>query len=58
MLPVGLSIAGKMPEDTPLLSDVLGKQTDDGKPLYEHGIHKLNDTADCAALIRNAFTEG
>lgn len=56
MLPVGLSVAGKMPEDTALISGVLGKQKDDGTPLYEHGIHKLNDTADCAALIRNAFT--
>jgi len=56
MLPVGLSIAGKMPGDTPLLSDVLGRQKEDGTPLYSHGIHKLNDTADCAALIRNAFT--
>ena len=34
----------------------LARQTPDGKPVYNHGIHKLNDTAEPAALIRNALT--
>ena len=55
-LPIGLSSAGKMPEDTPMLTVPLSKRNADGAPLYEHGIHKLTDTAEVAALIRNAFT--
>jgi inosine-uridine nucleoside N-ribohydrolase len=55
-LPVGLSTDGKMPEDTPLLMAPLAKLNAEGTPAYSHGIEKLNDTAEPAALIRNAFT--
>ena len=55
-LPVGLSTDGKMPEDTPMLTAPLAKRNADGTPVYSHGIEKLNDTAEPAALIRNAFT--
>jgi len=55
-LPVGLSTDGKMPEDTPLFTVPLAKVNADGAPVYSHGIEKLNDTAEPAALIRNAFT--
>ena len=55
-LPVGLATDGKMPEDTPLLSVPLSKVNAEGAPVYSHGIEKLNDTAEPAALIRNAFT--
>jgi hypothetical protein len=49
-LPVGMAIDGKMPQDTAILTAPLAK------PVYVHGIHKETDTADAAALIRNAFT--
>lgn len=55
-LPVGMSTEGKMPEDTPMLTAVLGKKSSDGTPVYGHGIDHLNDTAETPALIRNAFT--
>ena len=55
-LPVGLADDGKTKEETPMLSVPLAKMTPEGKPLYGHGIHKLNDTAEVSALIRNAFT--
>ena len=55
-LPLGLATASKMAEDAPMLTVPLSKQNADGKPVYDHGIHKLNDTAEVAALIRNAFT--
>jgi len=55
-LPVGLSIDGKMPEDTPMLAVPLAKRNADGKPVYDPAIHKLNDTAEVTALIRNALT--
>lgn len=55
-LPIGMSVEGKMAEDTPMLTQTLAKQKPDGTPLYANNIHKLNDTADPAALIRNAFT--
>jgi inosine-uridine nucleoside N-ribohydrolase len=55
-LPVGLSVDGKMSEDTPMLTAPLSKQNAEGEPLYSHGIRKLNDTAEVTALIRNAFT--
>jgi inosine-uridine nucleoside N-ribohydrolase len=55
-LPVGMSIDGKSPEDTPMLLGPLGKKNADGAPVYHHGIHKLVDTAEVPALIRNALT--
>ena len=55
-LPVGMSIAGKSPEPTPLLNAVLDRKNAEGKPVYNHGIVQLNDTADVLAVIRNAFT--
>ena len=44
-LPVGLATAGKYVEDTPMLS-VVTKQTAEGKPVYNHGIERITDTAD------------
>jgi inosine-uridine nucleoside N-ribohydrolase len=55
-LPIGLATASAMAEDTPMLTVPLSKKNAEGKPLYDHGIHKLNDTAEVTALIRNAFT--
>lgn len=55
-LPVGFSTDGMMPEDTPMLTEPLAKKNAEGAPVYDHGIHDLNDTAEPAALIRNAFT--
>ncbi len=55
-LPVGLSIAGKLPEDSPMLTAPLARMDAEGKPVYRHTIHKLNDTADPSPVIRNALT--
>jgi inosine-uridine nucleoside N-ribohydrolase len=55
-LPVGMAVKSKMEDDTPMLLAPLGRKTGDGKPLYNHGIEKLTDTAETPALIRNALT--
>jgi purine nucleosidase len=55
-LPVGFNDSGRKAGDTPMVSVTLAKQNAEGKPVYEHGVHKLNDTADPAPLIRNALT--
>lgn len=55
-LPVGMSISGILPEDTPMLTVPLSRKNADGKLLYEHGIHSLVDTADAVAVTRNALT--
>lgn len=55
-LPVGMSIAGKSPDETPILKAVLGRKTAQGSPVYNHGIVQLIDTADVHAVIRNAYT--
>jgi hypothetical protein len=55
-LPVGMPVDGKMPEDTPMLTAPLSRMGPDGKPVYKHGIEKLNDTADVSAVIRNALS--
>lgn len=55
-LPIGLSTSGWAKEDTPLITEPLAKKTPEGTPVYNHGIHHLNDTAETTALIRNAFT--
>ena len=54
--PIGLSVDGRISEDTPLLTVPLSKQNAQGAPVYEHRIRNSNDTADAVALIRNAFT--
>lgn len=55
-LPVGLA-EGPTPGPTPpMLAEPLARKDDKGEPLYPHEIHKLNDTAEVAALIRNALT--
>jgi len=56
ILPIGLLVDSKMPEDKPMLTVPLSKQSAEGKPVYEHQIRKLNDTADPNTLIRNALT--
>jgi inosine-uridine nucleoside N-ribohydrolase len=55
-LPVGMNDTGPAAPDTPMLTVPLARQTPDGKPFYDRGIHKLNDTAEPVALIRNALT--
>jgi hypothetical protein len=55
-LPVGLA-EGPAPGPTPaMLAEPLAKKNDKGEPLYPHEIHQINDTAEVAALIRNALT--
>jgi inosine-uridine nucleoside N-ribohydrolase len=58
-LPVGLadegSLPGKLAEDTPMLTVPLARRTEDGKPLYPHGIEKLTDTGEVRAVLRNAI---
>src|SRR5689334_13670471 len=48
--PIGLSLPGKMPDDTAMIASVVGK------PDYPRDITKTNDTADPVATIRNALT--
>lgn len=55
-LPIGLASEGNNPEDTPMLTAPLSRRKENGGPVYEHDIHKLTDTAEVAALLRNAFT--
>lgn len=53
---IGMSDNGKLAQDTPVLQAVLDKKNDQGEALYPRAISKLNETADPAALIRNALT--
>jgi inosine-uridine nucleoside N-ribohydrolase len=53
-LPVGLADEGKFPEDTAMLTQPLARRTEDGKPLYPHGIENLNSTAEARTVLRNA----
>ena len=48
--PIGLTLSGKMPDDTPMIASVVGK------PAYQRDIAKMNDTADPVAQIRNALS--
>jgi hypothetical protein len=56
-LPVGLAEAGPLPADTPMLTVPLARKNEEGKPLYNHGIEKLTDTAEVRALLRNALSQ-
>ncbi len=55
-LPTGMSTVGHMPEDTPMIAVPLARVNSAGAPAYNHGIHRVLDTAEVPALIRNAFT--
>ncbi len=55
-LPIGVAEGGKLHDDPPIATTVLARQTVDGKPQYPRTIEKWNDTADPAALIRNAYS--
>jgi hypothetical protein len=50
VMPIGLSLSGKMLGDTPMIASVVGK------PDYARDISKMNDTADPVATIRNALS--
>ncbi|HET8548079.1 MAG TPA: nucleoside hydrolase [Bryobacteraceae bacterium] len=55
-LPIGLADDGRMAEDTPMLTVPLARKDASGAPVHKHGIERIIDTADPAAVIRNAFT--
>ncbi len=54
-LPVGMGDDPRDAKDTPMFA-ILEKKDDKGAPVYQHGIHKLVDTAEVPALFRNALT--
>jgi hypothetical protein len=55
-LPVGMNEKGLLPDATPMLLAPLTRANEKGEPVYNHGIHKLVDTADPQAVLRNALT--
>lgn len=55
-MPIGVEEGGKLRDEPPMAAAVLARQTVDGKPQYPNSIQKWNDTADPAALIRNAYS--
>ncbi|HEY1759573.1 MAG TPA: DUF1592 domain-containing protein [Bryobacteraceae bacterium] len=55
-LPIGFPATGKPAGDVPMLLAALSRKTPEDKPVYDSTIHKLNDTADVAAAIRNAIS--
>lgn len=55
-LPVGLATDRKIQDETPMVAKTLAMVKPDGTPLHPHGVQQFNDTADPAAVIRNALT--
>ena len=55
-LPVGMAADGALTVKPPMLTVPLERKAEDGSPLYEREIGTFTDTADPAALIRNAAT--
>ncbi|MBL8212145.1 MAG: hypothetical protein JNK87_15620 [Bryobacterales bacterium] len=49
-LPIGMSVEGKLQEDTPIIKQVLAR------PEFKSPIAHLNDTAEVTPLLRNALT--
>lgn len=49
-LPIGMSVEGKLKDDTPIIKQVLAR------PEFKSPIAHLNDTAEVAPLLRNALT--
>lgn len=55
-LAVGLDDTREAPQEAPQLQNILAFEDAEGEPLYPHEVRKFTDTADPAALIRNALT--
>jgi hypothetical protein len=55
-LPVGMVSDGKLTADEPLFAAPLARKTAEGQPTYASDIHRLEDTADPRAVLRNALT--
>ena len=55
-LPIGVTEGGALKDAPPFAAAVLAQVTAEGKPQYPASIRKWNDTADPAALIRNAYS--
>jgi len=55
-LPVGLADISPLKGDEAFFAKPLERTTLDGKPAYDSDIHNDLDTAEVAAVIRNAFT--
>jgi hypothetical protein len=55
-MPIGVTQGGPLRDDPPMAAPVLERKDGEGKPQYARTIEKWNDTADPAALIRNAYT--
>ena len=56
-LSIGMSESGRAADTVlPMISAVLARQSEDGKPAYARRVERLNETADPVALIRNALS--
>jgi inosine-uridine nucleoside N-ribohydrolase len=55
-MPIGMALKAPPLPVAPMIAEPLAKHTPEGKQLYSNAIEKLNDTADVAALIRNALS--
>lgn len=55
-LPVGLADSGALKDDEPFFARPVAKVGADGKPVFESDIKEDLDTAEVAAMIRNALT--
>jgi hypothetical protein len=54
--PIGIPAAAKTAPPNAMAEKIVAQRTPGGQPRYQHGINKLNDTADVAALIRNGIS--
>ena len=55
-LPIGMEESASAKPPSAILRAVLDAKAADGEPLYPHEVRELTDTAEPAALIRNALT--
>lgn len=53
---IGLAEQGPGPSETPVLAKVLAEKNEAGEALYPTEVQRIIDTADPAALVRNAMT--
>ncbi|MDZ4802507.1 MAG: hypothetical protein SGI92_30480 [Bryobacteraceae bacterium] len=55
IMPVGLAADKPLPPDSPAVKAVLARVNDKGEPAYRRGIHKVPDTSEISAQLRNAM---
>jgi hypothetical protein len=53
MLAIGLAATNPLPPDAPMVQPAIARRADNGEPLFARSIHRVSDTSQAEAVLRN-----